>query len=130
MVEKRWLAVFFVTCKLGLAQWFPTFFDAFLPLLILHSTKSTHFSYRCYFFILGKMCFAAGWNGFAGRIWPPGRSVENPDIGYEEEWWQHTPFLESNTNTERLWVNPVDTDTIFWTGGPRPFAGAPQYLSY
>jgi len=24
--------------------------------------------------------------GFVGRIWHPGRSVENPDIDYEEEW--------------------------------------------
>jgi len=62
------------------------------------------------------MRFAAGRNGFAGRIWPPGRSVENPDIDYEEEWWQHTPLSESNANTERLWVNSVDMDTIFWTG--------------
>jgi len=43
-----------------------------------------------YFFITGKMCFVAGWNCFAGRIWPAGRSVENPDRDYEEEWWQHT----------------------------------------
>jgi len=36
------------------------------------------------------MCFAAGWNGFAGRIWPAGRSLENPDdIEDDEEWWQH-----------------------------------------
>jgi len=38
-------------------------------------------------------------NGFAGRIWPAGRSLENPDIDYEEEWWQHTPLLESSTPT-------------------------------
>ena len=36
--------------------------------------------------LLAKMCFAAGLNGFAGQIWPAGRSVENPDIDYEEEW--------------------------------------------
>jgi len=68
------------------------------------------------FFIIGKMRFAAGWNGLAGRIWPAGRSVENPDIDYEEKWWQHTPLSESNTNAERLWVNSVYRDTIFWTG--------------
>ena len=45
-----------------------------------------------------------------------GRSVENPDIDNEEEWWQHTPLSESNTNTERLWFNSIDTDTIFWAG--------------
>jgi len=50
-----------------------------------------------YFFIISKMCFAGGWNEFAGRFWPAGRSVENPDIDYEEEWWQHTPFPETNT---------------------------------
>ena len=69
-----------------------------------------------YFLIIGKMCFAAGWNSFAGGIWSVGRSVENPDIDYEEEWWQHTPLSESNTNAERLWFNSVDTDTIFWAG--------------
>ena len=25
-------------------------------------------------------------NGYAGRIWPAGRSLENPDIDYEEGW--------------------------------------------
>jgi len=35
---------------------------------MLHSTKSTHFPQIHYVFIIGKMCFAAGWNGFAGRI--------------------------------------------------------------
>jgi len=68
----------------------------------------------CYFFIIGKMCFAVGWNGFAGRIWPAGRNLENPYIDYEEEWWQHTPLSESNSNAEQLWFNYVDTDTIFW----------------
>jgi len=32
------------------------------------------------------MCFAAGLNGFAGWIWTEGRSLENPNIDYEEEW--------------------------------------------
>ena len=84
----------------------------------------------CYFLFNGKMCFVAGWNGFVGRIWPPGRSVEHPDIDYEEERWQHTPFLESNTNTERLWVNPVDRDTIFWNRNTvtwRPATGTRQH---
>jgi len=45
-------------------------------------------------YTLGKMCFAAGWIGFAGQIWTAGRSLENPDIEYEGEWWQHTPLLE------------------------------------
>jgi len=63
------------------------------------------------------MYFASGWNGFAGRTWPAGRSVENPDIDYEEEWRQHTTLSESNTNAESLWFNSViDTDTIFWAG--------------
>jgi len=39
---------------------------------MLHSTKSMHFSYLHYFFIIGKMCFAAEWNGFTGRIWARG----------------------------------------------------------
>ena len=83
---------------------------------ILHSTKPTHFSQIYYFFIIGQMCFSAGWNCFASRICPAGRSAENPDIDHEEEWWQNTPLSESNTNTERLWFNSVDRDTIFWTG--------------
>jgi len=83
---------------------------------MLHSTKSTHFSQIYYFFIVGKMCFEAEWNGFAGRIYPAGRSAENPDIDYVEEWWRTTPLSESNTNAGRLWFNSVDKDTIFWTG--------------
>ena len=63
------------------------------------------------------MYFASRWNGFAGRIWPAGRSVENPDIDYEEEWWQYTTLSESNANAESLWFNSViDTDTVFWAG--------------
>jgi len=60
------------------------------------------------------MCFAAGWNDFAGWVWPASRSLENPDKDYEEEWWLHTSLSESNTDAERLWFNTVDTDTIFW----------------
>jgi len=33
-----------------------------------------------YFFILDKMASQAGWNGFAGRIWPAGRSLETPGL--------------------------------------------------
>jgi len=72
--------------------------------------------YANIFFIIGKMCFPAGWNGFASRICSAGRSVENPDIDYEEEWWQHTPLSEYSTNAERLWFNSIDQDTIFLTG--------------
>ena len=66
--------------------------------------------------MIGKMRVEAGWNGFAGLIRPSDRSLENPDVNYEEEWWQHTPLSESNTNNERLWLNSVHTDTIFWAG--------------
>ena len=83
---------------------------------MLHSTKSTDFSERYYFFIVGKMCFAVRWNGFARQIWPPGRSLENPDMNYEEERWQHTPLSKYKTNNERLYFNSGDTDTIFWAG--------------
>jgi len=68
------------------------------------------------------MCFATEWNSFAGRIWPravvwpQGRSLENPDMNYEEERWQHKPLSKSNTNNQRLYFNSVDTDTIFWAG--------------
>ena len=81
---------------------------------MLHSTKSTHFRKYIIFFIIGAMCFAAGWNGFAGRISPPGHSLENTEMNYGEERWQHTPLSKSNTNNERLYFNSVDTDTIFW----------------
>jgi len=30
------------------------------------------------FFLIGKMSTRAGWNGFAGRIWPAGRSLVTP----------------------------------------------------
>jgi len=55
-----------------------------------------------------------GENGFAGR--PAGCSLENPNIDYEEDWWQPAQLSELNTNAERLWFNSVDTDTIFWAG--------------
>jgi len=32
-----------------------------------------------YFFIINKMTLRVGWNGFAGRIWPDGRSLETPE---------------------------------------------------
>ena len=83
---------------------------------MLHSTKSAYFSQVYYFFIIGKMCFAARWNVFANRICPAGCSADNPDIDYEEEWWQNTRLLKSNTNAERLWFNSVDRYEIFWTG--------------
>ena len=60
--------------------------------------------------------FVAGWNGLEGQISPAGRSAENPDIDYEQEWQQHTPLSESNASAERLWFNSGDTNTIFWTG--------------
>jgi len=60
------------------------------------------------------MCFAAGWNGFAGWIWPAGRSLENLDLDYEEEWWQHTPLSDSNINAERLRLTP--STQSFWAG--------------
>jgi len=43
---------------------------------MLHSTKSTNFSLMYYFFIMDKMGLRAGWNGFAGRTWSEGRSLE------------------------------------------------------
>ena len=33
-----------------------------------------------YFFIIDKMASRAGWNGFAGRIWPADRSLETPAV--------------------------------------------------
>jgi len=45
-----------------------------------HSTQSAHVSSILYFFIFDKMCSWAGWNDYAGRIWPVGHSLETPDI--------------------------------------------------
>jgi len=70
-----------------------------------------------YFLIVGKTCFAARWNEFAGRIWPAGCSLalDNPDANYEEDWWKHTPLSESNINCERLWlVDSVNSNTVIW----------------
>jgi len=47
---------------------------------MIHTTKSTNFSWTYYFFIIYKMASRAGWNGFAGRIWPAGRSLETPGL--------------------------------------------------
>jgi len=33
-----------------------------------------------YFFIIDKMASPAGWNEFAGRSWPAGRSLETPGV--------------------------------------------------
>jgi len=82
---------------------------------MLHS-KST--------FFVNTLFFHHWQNVFCGRVqmasqirfWPAGRGAVNLDIDYEEEWWQHTPLSESNTNTERLWFDSVDMDTIFWAG--------------
>jgi len=39
--------------------------------------------------------------------------LSNP---YEQEWWQHTPLPESNTNCERFWYSSSDTDKNFGAG--------------
>jgi len=83
---------------------------------MLHSTKSAPFSQVYYFFIIGKICFAARWNVFANQICPVGCSADNPDIDYEKEWWQNTQLLKSNSNAQWLWFNSVDRYEIFWTG--------------
>ena len=48
------------------------------------------FSFVILFFLVGKMSTRAGWNGFAGRIWPAGRSLVTPDLpqtsGYSRLW--------------------------------------------
>ena len=37
--------------------------------------------FLCYIvFLIGKMSTRAGWNGFAGRIWPAGRSLVTPAL--------------------------------------------------
>ena len=55
---------------------------------MLYSTKPTNFSWTHFavyffniiFFIIDKMASRAGWNDFAGRIWPAGRSLETAGL--------------------------------------------------
>jgi len=47
---------------------------------MLHSTKSTTFSYKYYFFIIDEVAFWARRNGVMGCIWLAGCSLETPDI--------------------------------------------------
>jgi len=37
-------------------------------------------------------------------------------VDYEEEWWQHTPLLESHTQYEWLWFESAHSDTNAWAG--------------
>ena len=54
---------------------------------MLYSNKSKNFSWKhvqfFFFFIIDKMASRAGWNDFAGRIWPAGRSLETPALDHE-----------------------------------------------
>jgi len=83
---------------------------------MLYSTKSTHFFVNILCFHYWQMCFAARWNGFAGRIWPECHSLETPDIKCEEEWWQHTPLSESTPTvngcdlTPSTWIETSEQD--------------------
>jgi len=63
-----------------------------------------------------------GWS-CSSHLWHPLRLgcdyLSNPCSNREdneEEWWQHTPLSESNTNGERLWFKSTDTDINFWAG--------------
>jgi len=63
-----------------------------------------------------------GWS-CSSHLWHPLRLgcdyLSNPCSNREdneEEWWQHTPLSESNTNGERLWFKSPDTDINFWAG--------------
>jgi len=74
-----------------------------------------HIFRKCIIFsLLAKCILRPGETASQVRFCPAGRSAENPDIDYVEEWWQHTPLSESNTNAERLWFHSVDVDTMFW----------------
>ena len=65
------------------------------------------------FLIIGKMSLRpveiasrAGWNGFAGRIWPAGRSLETPAL--------NTPLYVSQTiilwGYETNWTRSASSD--------------------
>jgi len=45
-------------------------------LYIFYQIKKVFLSTAYCLFIISKMASWAGWNGFAGRIWPAGRSLE------------------------------------------------------
>ena len=79
--------------------------------------------YQINMFFVNIIFFHYWKNAFCGRVkwlrrldFSADHSVENPDIYYEEEWWQHAPLSESNTNAEWLWFNSVGRGTIFWAG--------------
>jgi len=59
---------------------------------MLTFTKSTNFSEIYYFFNIDKIALQPGWNGFAGRIWPSGRSLETPVLEVQKapEWFVQT----------------------------------------
>jgi len=78
------------------------------------------------------MCFTAEWNAFAGRNWPAGRGVENPDIDDEEEWWLVTAHTIVGAQHQRWTVviqlrrcghNLLSRNTVTW----RPARGTRQH---
>jgi len=69
---------------------------------MLHCTKWTSFSYKCYFIIIDKVASRAGWNGFVGRIWPAGRSLETPGIGL--------PYRKKQNSWQSQWLLFVTTN--------------------
>ena len=54
------------------------------------------------------MCFATGWKGFPGQIWPVGHSVENPCID--------TAHTIAGVQRWTVVSYSVDMGTTFWTG--------------
>ena len=68
------------------------------------------------------MCFAAGWNIFAGRIWPASRRVENPDKDYEEVWLQHTQGIRRRAKGH-------NSQGAEWVRRPQKSPTMPQILS-
>jgi len=66
------------------------------------------------------MCFAAGWNGLEGRIWPAGRSVENPDVLWRGVVTAHTTVRVQHqrwtvmSKLRRHGHNLLNRNTVIW----------------
>jgi len=75
---------------------------------MLHSTKSTNFSYKYYFFIIDKISSRAGWNAFASRTWSARAVVWRPpwSISITDSLW--SPCL-------RIAVIFILASVWFWT---------------
>jgi len=68
------------------------------------------------------MCFGGGWNSFAGRIWPTGCNVENPEADYGDS-THHcrspTPALNSCDLTPSMRTKSSEQEYSYLTASKR-----------